>query len=64
MARPLRTGKRKDLTLFSFSDRNTEIALAYQSGGYNMEEIGIFFGLHYSWVSRIIHDFEKAKNKT
>ena len=48
----------------NYSDRNTEIALACQSGGYSMEEIGIFFGLHYSWLSRVIRDFEKAKNKT
>ena len=48
----------------NYSDRNTAIALAYQSGGYSMEEIGIFFGLHYSWVSRVIPDVEKAKNKT
>ncbi|NOY71957.1 MAG: transposase, partial [Gammaproteobacteria bacterium] len=48
----------------NYSDRNTAIAFAYQSGGYSMEEIGIFFGLHYSWVSRIIRDFEKARNKT
>ncbi len=64
MARPLRIGKRKDLAPFSFSDRNTAIALAYQNGGYSMEKIGIFFGLHYSWVSRVMRDFEKEKNKT
>ncbi len=48
----------------NYSDRNTAIALAYQSGGYSMEKIGIFFGLHPSWVSRVIGDVEKAKNKT
>ncbi len=63
------TQKRKPPKQLSFykqnyPDRNTAIALAYQSGGYSMEEIGIFFGLHYSWVSRVIRDFEKAKNKT
>ena len=48
----------------NYSDRNTAIALAYQSGGYSVEEIGIFFGLPYSWLSRVIRDVEKAKNKT
>ena len=42
-------------------DRNEAISLAYASGGYTLKEIGDYFGLHYSRVSRII---ERAKNKT
>ncbi len=47
-----------------YPDRNTAIILAYRSGGYSMEEVGNYFGLHYSWVSRVIRDYEKARNKT
>ena len=41
--------------------RDEAISLAYASGGYSMQSIGDFFGLHYSRVSRIIR---KAKDKT
>ena len=37
---------------------------AYASGGYGMKEMGDHFGLHYSRVSRIIAQMEKAKGKT
>ncbi len=37
-----------------FPDRNAAIAAAYASGGYSMKEIGEHFGIHYSYVSRII----------
>ena len=40
--------------------RNEAIMTAYSSGGYSMKDIGDYFGLHYSWVSRVI----KANNKT
>jgi hypothetical protein len=43
-----------------YQDRNTTIVNAYSSGGYSMKEIGEYFGLHYSRISRII----KAKGKT
>ena len=43
-----------------YSDRGTSIFKAYESGAYSMKSIGDYFGLHYSWVSRII----KANNKT
>lgn len=42
-------------------DRNDAIAKAYASGGYSMKEIGDYFGLHYSRISRIIGE---AKGKT
>ena len=35
--------------------RNDAIKLAYASGGYNMQELGNYFGLHYSRISRIIN---------
>ncbi len=38
----------------TFEERDTAIAAAYASGGYSMKEIGDHFGLHYSYVSRII----------
>jgi|GEM_PF-6724539 len=38
------------------SSRNEAIGLAYRSGGYTPEAIGKYYGLHYSTVSRIIHN--------
>ncbi len=35
-------------------NRNEAIVTAYSSGGYSMKDIGDHFGLHYSWVSRVI----------
>ena len=35
-------------------NRDEAIALAYNSGGYGLKEIGAHFGLHYSRVNRII----------
>ena len=43
-----------------FIDRNTAIIQAYASGAYSMKDIGEYFEIHYSRVSRII----KAKDKT
>jgi len=40
--------------------RDEAIKKAYRSGGHSMKEVGIYFGLHYSRVSRIIN----AKDKT
>ncbi len=53
----------KPLSYFSaaFDDRVTAIARAYASGGYSMKEIGKHFGLHYSYISRIIKRVEEAK---
>ncbi len=45
----------------SGTTRDDAVKLAYASGGYSMKEIGDYFGLHYSRVSRII---AKAKGKT
>ena len=41
--------------------RNEAIKLSYESGGYSMKEIGAYYSLHYSRVSRII---KIAKDKT
>jgi hypothetical protein len=45
------------------SSRDEAIAAAYASGGYTMKEIGDYFGLHYSWVSRLLKGLE-ARGKT
>lgn len=45
-------------------DRDAAIVAAYASGGYSMKEIGDHFGLHYSYISRIISRAEKARGKT
>ena len=49
-------------------ERNRAIAEAYASGGYTMQEIGDYFGLHYSRVSKIVRaeaqERRKSKGKT
>ncbi|NQZ33820.1 MAG: hypothetical protein HRU06_21330 [Oceanospirillaceae bacterium] len=45
------------------NSRDGAIFTAYQSGGYSLKEIGGFYGLHYSRVSRIVKR-EGAKGKT
>ncbi len=35
--------------------RNEAITTAYASGGYSMKELGEYFGLHYSRISRIVN---------
>jgi len=49
-------------------ERNRAIAAAYASGGYTMQEIGDYFGLHYSRISKIVRadgqTGRKAKGKT
>ena len=52
----------KPLTYYEkkYKDRNTAISKTYESGGYSLKEIGDYYKLHYSRVSRIV----KAKNKT
>ncbi len=37
------------------SNRNEAILMAYRSGGYTLVEIGQYYSLHYSTVSRVIH---------
>ena len=45
-------------------NRNQAIQLSYASGGYSMKEIGDYYGIHYSRISRIINEPVKAKGKT
>ena len=40
----------------SSDNRNKAIRLAYESGNYTLKEIGSFFGLHYSRVSKIVNE--------
>lgn len=48
-----------------YASRDEAIAVAYASGGYSMKEIGSFFALHYSRVSRIVsQQRDQAKGKT
>jgi putative transposase len=44
-------------------DRDSAIAAAYASGGYTLREIGDYFGLHYSHVSKIVQAASRAKGK-
>ena len=46
------------------ADRESAIAAAYASGGHTMQDIGDYFGLHYSRISKIIRKAEQAKRKT
>ncbi|MGB5278495.1 MAG: transposase [Gammaproteobacteria bacterium] len=43
-----------------YKDRNIAISKTYESGGYSLKEIGDYYNLHYSRVSRIVN----AKDKT
>jgi putative transposase len=60
---PLKQRRSSPLTLQQYQAqstcRNEAIMLAYKSGGYTLKEIGEYFGLHYSRVSRVV-----AKGKT
>lgn len=42
------------------NDRNTAISKTYESGGYSLKDIGDYYNLHYSRISRIV----KANDKT
>ena len=62
-----RRGVVKKLEYFSgnYSDRDEAIVAAHGSGAYTMREIGDHFGIHYSYVSRIIsRRRRKATGKT
>lgn len=60
---PQRKNVPKSLKIYAEVAGSRDIAIlnAYASGGYSMKEIGEYFGLHYSRVSRIV---KKAKGKT
>jgi hypothetical protein len=46
------------------ADRNEAIKAAYASGGYTMQEIGDYFGLHLSRVSRIVRGQSRDREAT
>jgi REP element-mobilizing transposase RayT len=43
--------------------RNDAIVVAYQSGGYTLQQIAAHFGLHYSRISRIVSQRHRARAK-
>ena len=47
-----------------YTDRDSAIAAAYASGGHTLKDIGDYFGLHYSRISKIVRQAERAKGKT
>ncbi len=54
--------KAKSLNVYriNYKTRNEAICEAYLSGGYSMKEIGEYFSVHYSTVSRIVSTHCKA----
>ncbi len=58
VAKPLKDYAREQ------ADRDCAIAAAYGSGAHTMRDIGDYFGLHYSRVSKIIAEAERARRKT
>jgi DNA-directed RNA polymerase specialized sigma24 family protein len=44
-------------------ERDAAIAAAYESGGYTLRELGEYFGLHYSRVSKVVQAARQAKRK-
>ena len=59
VAKPLMDFKMK------YKSRDKAIVKAFESGGYSMKEIGDYFGLHYSTVSRIVKRADElARDKT
>jgi len=56
----------KPLTYFkeSYGNRDAAIVKSFESGGYSMKEIGDYFDLHYSTVSRIVKRAGNARDKT
>ncbi|WP_259516323.1 hypothetical protein [Shewanella baltica] len=63
--RSQRRGMPKTLAEYegAYANRNAAIHAAYQSGGYSMKDIGDFFNLHYSRVSRIVERERKVNDK-
>jgi len=53
----------KPLTWYAQISRNSHraMALAYSSGGYTLKEIGEYFAVHYSTVSRVVKRAEGEK---
>jgi REP element-mobilizing transposase RayT len=45
----------------SHPNRDSAIAAAYASGGYTLKDIGDYFGVHYSRVSRVVQAAEQSR---
>ena len=58
VAKPISLDERK------YPNRDTAIAAAYASGGHTRQDIGDYFGLHYSRVSKIVRKAEQAKGQS
>jgi len=58
-----RSGPVKRIASFAseYADKKEAMARAYLTGHYLMKEIGQYFGLHYSTVSRAVHRFEQER---
>lgn len=59
-----KVAKPLDYYMNKYKDRNRAIVNAYQSGGYSMKEVGEYFGVHYSSVSKIIKQAGNSHFKT
>ena len=61
---PQRQPAHKPLSLFAEEcpDRKEAMARAFRSGQYTMKEIGSFFTVHYSTVSRAVQQFKGTHN--
>jgi putative transposase len=53
-ARVRSVAKAISVSTTEYADRHSAIAATYASGGHTMKEIGDYFGLHYSRLSKII----------
>jgi len=53
-----------DCYLSSFESRDQAIYSAYQRGSHTMKEIGDYYGLHYSSVSKIVKHYKNSQFKT
>ena len=62
LPRALRAGRAKPLADYAAQSntRDAAIVAAYASGGYSMAEIGAYFGVHYSTVSRVVRAAERG----
>ncbi len=60
-----RAGRARSLSEFAAEadSRDAAIRAAYASGGYTLNEIGQYFGLHYSRVSRIVKSADGGKDR-
>jgi putative transposase len=64
---PFKQRSAKPLTLAEYehqsANKQQAIYHAYRSGGYTQKEIGDYFGLHYSQISRIVATLKRVNSK-